>query len=471
MKIACFIFTHAPEAPLLSRCLTAARSGSGTHEVEFIIVEDGNAPLPQTTRDQLAAGDTVVIRSSSPRLGDLRGELWFAEQVTIMSDRAADAEVIIKLDPDTLLLSLTALIRPLLENSEVTAAGFGRPDSHLYGACCAYRRWFIDAMAAKYGQPSPAHAVALREAYAIGNGSPPGDPVREDVLLSREAFACGRVDFGLKYTRWLHDKDPRDLARVKSNFHAVLFGNPPPVAHSGAVGREVIARVMDAFLAADRNAPPMDEDDRPVFIIGLGPGRSGTAFMATLLNMQPGAAISHENYSPVILGLPNVAGFAERLIASRPQRWFVGDFSAINTWMARGMTEWLAANGYTVKIVATTRDEDELTASWLDQMDRQQHDPFVTVPPEGQPHRGWSKALPKFDDIPDREQRVRAYFQWCEGHVSELEALFPGMVRRIDTADMNNPAEIGDLMDWIGIPQAGRRLELLGTPVNPSPDA
>jgi hypothetical protein len=34
---------------------------------------------------------------------------------------------------------------------------------------------------------------------------------------------------------------------------------------------------------------------------------------------------------------------------------------------------------------------------------------------------------------------------------------------------MNDPAAINGLLDWIGMPAAGRRLELLGTPVNTSP--
>jgi hypothetical protein len=34
---------------------------------------------------------------------------------------------------------------------------------------------------------------------------------------------------------------------------------------------------------------------------------------------------------------------------------------------------------------------------------------------------------------------------------------------------MNDPAEINALLDWIGMPATGRRLELLGTPVNNSP--
>ena len=84
-------------------------------------------------------------------------------------------------------------------------------------------------------------------------------------------------------------------------------------------------------------------------------------------------------------------------------------------------------------------------------------------------HRGWSKALPRFDAIADRADRVRAYFAWCRDHVAALVDEFPGMVRRIDAADMNKPSKMKALLDWTGFPAAGRRTELLGPPVNQSP--
>jgi hypothetical protein len=469
MKLTCFIFTHAPEAPLLARCIATARAGKGTHDASFVVVEDGNAPLPQATRTALATNGVPVVRTVQPRRGNLRGVRWFAEQMAVMSDHAGEADLVLKIDPDTLVLSLANVVKPLVDKPALAGAGYGRNDSYVYGPCYAFRRWIVDYMAAKYAVLAGVEQEELRTATAITNGGTMARPVHEDVLLSREALAFGGLDFGQKRARWRHDKDGRDMAAVKARVDVVLFGNPGPVSHGGGEIRPVIARVMDSFLAADTAAEPLPEGQKPVVVLGLGPGRSGTSFMATLLNMQPGAWISHESYSPVLLNLPNVDGFAQRLVEGRPGRRFVGDFTPANTRMAAGMTRWLVSQGYPVKLVSTERDDDELVASWVAMMERQEHDPFVTVPPDGWVHRGWSKAFPKFDSITTREGRVRAYLAWCRDHVAALETEFPGMVRSIDTADMNDPAEINALLDWIGMPATGRRLELLGTPVNNSP--
>jgi hypothetical protein len=469
MKLTCFIFTHAPEAPLLGRCIATARSGVGAHDASFVVVEDGNSPLPQATRTALLADGVAVVRTHEPRLGNLRGVRWFTEQMAVMSDHAGEADLLVKIDPDTLVLSLANVVKPLVEKPALAGTGYGRNELFLYGSCYAVRRWIVDYLAAKYSRLGDIGQDELRVATAITNGGSIVRPVHEDVLLSREALAFGGLDFSMNRTRYSYDKDSRDLAALKLESDVVLFGNPGPVSHGGGDARQVISRVMDAFLAADINAGPLPDGEKPVVILGLGPGRSGTSFMATLLNLQPGAWISHESYSPVLLNLPGVEGFAKRLVEGRPGRRFVGDFTALNTWMAAGMARWLVAEGYTVKIVSTVRDEDELVATWISMMERHKHDPFVTVPPDGWVHRGWSKALPKFDAIPIREGRVRAYLGWCRDHVAALEDEFPGMVRPIDTADMNDPAEINALLDWIGMPATGRRLELLGTPVNNSP--
>jgi hypothetical protein len=469
MKLTCFIFTHAPEAPLLDRCIATARAGKGTHEVAFVVVEDGNAPLPKKSRNDLERDGVTVVRSLQPRNGNLRGLRWFAEQMEIFSDHAGEANLIIKIDPDTLVLSIANIVKPMVDDPALAGSGYGKDNTFLFGSSYVYRRWIIDVIAAKYARLDGFTHDALLAASSFHAGKGDIKPISEDILLSREALVFGPLDFSQNRIRWRHDKDGRDMAAARAAADVVLMGNPAPVSKAGGGAvQPVIAKLMDAFIAAETTADPMPADEKPTVVLGLGPGRSGTSFMATLLNLQPGAWISHESYSPVLLHLPNVDGFAKRLVESRPGRRFIGDFTPLNTWMAAGMTRWLLENGYPVKLISTTRDEDELVASWTTMMERQKHDPFLSIPPDGWPHRGWSKALPKFDGIPTREGRVRAYLTWCQQHVTNLQEEFPELLRTIDTADMNDPAKINALLDWIGMPATGRRLELLGTPVNSS---
>lgn len=472
MKLTCYIFTHTPEAPLLAQCVSTARAGLGDHEATFIVVEDGNAPLAEDTRTALIEDDVSVVRSVSPRRGNLRGRQWFAEQMEIMSDHAGEADVVVKIDPDTQVLSISNVVKPLVENPLLSGCGYGSNKNYVYGPCYAFRRWIIDATAAKYAVPFFAGQVEHEELLAatgVANRMGLGTPIHEDVLLGFEANAFGPLDTKLKRYNWHHQNDARDLAALKSGADVVLFGNPKPVSHLGVDTTLVISRTIEAFLAADTILSPLPEREKPLIVLGLGPGRSGTAFLATLLNMQPGCHVTHESYSPLPLGGVLIEGFAQRLAVRSAGRRFVGDVSLIHVWMAERMTRWLVDHGYQVRLVVTQRDEEALVASWVNMMESQKHDPFLTIPPEGWPHRGWSKALPKFDDIPDRSDRVRAYLAWCADRVAALQTEFPGMVRTIDIADMNDSEEVHDLFDWIGISAAGRRLELLGTPVNATP--
>ncbi|RYD62455.1 MAG: hypothetical protein EOP83_14535 [Verrucomicrobiaceae bacterium] len=451
-------------------CIATARAGLGDHEADFVVVEDGNSPLPEPAVADIVADGVSVVRSVSPRRGNLRGTRWFAEQMEIMSDHAGEADLVVKIDPDTLVLSLSNAVRPLAENASLSGCGYGDSDSYVYGPCYAFRRWIVDAMAAKYANGEARldiepHLAAIGETNRIRLTK----PLAEDVLLSYEAAAFGPLHIHQKRTTWRHQNDALDLASLKTGADVILFGNPKPVAHLGVDTTLAIARTMEAFLAADTISPPLAEGETPVIVLGLGPGRSGTAFLSTLLNMQPGCHITHESYSPLPLEGVHVEGFAQRLAVRSPGRRFVGDVSLINVWMAERMTRWLIDAGYQVKLVVTERDQETLVASWVNMMELQKHDPMLTIPPDGWPHRGWSKAIPKFDNIPDRADRVRAYLAWCADKVAALETEFPGMVRAIDTANMNDSVEIMNLLDWIGIPAAGRRLELLGTPINATP--
>ena len=51
----------------------------------------------------------------------------------------------------------------------------------------------------------------------------------------------------------------------------------------------------------------------------------------------------------------------------------------------------------------------------------------------------------------------------------DLAAAHPGKLRVLPFADLNEPTAIDALFDWLGLPATGRRLEILGTKVNPSP--
>ena len=66
------------------------------------------------------------------------------------------------------------------------------------------------------------------------------------------------------------------------------------------------------------------------------------------------------------------------------------------------------------------------------------------------------------------ERRIRQAWAYRQ-KVADLAAAHPDKVRVLPFADLNESAAIEALFDWLGLPATGRRLELLGTKVNPSP--
>jgi hypothetical protein len=465
MKITCFIFTYGIEAPMLPWCISTARNGSVEIDVSFVVVEDGNAPLPAAVAENLQQDpDVTVVRSVQPRMGNLRGVNWFAEQVMIMSDHAGDADIVCKIDPDTLVLSLQNAAAPLLTTPSMVGCGRGVNDLFFHGPCYFVRRWLVDYLAAKYDKIKHVETSKTQEVVDLMTQKKPTPLTCEDMLMSREALSFGTLGFGQNSTSWMHDRDSRNLWDVRNNFDVVLFRSPPPIYTHGEKGALVVAKTMEALLSATPPAPA--PSGKPTVVLGYGPGRSGTTFIASLLNLQNHAWVSHEAYSPVMLNASNVSRFAKRLVETRTNHALIGDITPCHTWMIPAMARWLLEEGYGVKLVETTRDEEDLVASWMTMIESLKHDPFVTTPPPGWRHNGWSPAYPKFDDIPSREDRVRAYIAWCGQCSAAIKSEFPGLVFSIDVADMNDPAKIHTLFDWLGLPSSGRRLELLGTPIN-----
>lgn len=140
-----------------------------------------------------------------------------------------------------------------------------------------------------------------------------------------------------------------------------------------------------------------------------------------------------------------------------------------------GILPHLTAAGYDFRIVALDRADDQRLASWIAATDAKKEVMFGGKPSPEEAATGfrlvpWSHSTPHFPGA-TREDRLRACFAAYRKKVADLAAAWPDKLRVLPFADLDDPAAINALFDWLGLPAAGRRLELLGTRVNRSPNA
>lgn len=124
MKIAAYIFTHAAEEKLLATCIRALRRNVGAgNELLVHVIDDSRDPLPRTARTALAGKGGAVLETTADRRGNIRGIGIMRETTAIMAGTVPDADVVIKVDPDALVVDLEAFLAPLAANPDAGASG------------------------------------------------------------------------------------------------------------------------------------------------------------------------------------------------------------------------------------------------------------------------------------------------------------------------------------------------------------
>ncbi len=132
------LFVYDLEAQLVPACVQKLKqlfTSYPQHEFEIVLVEDAHKPLNHKHKK---AADCRVLQSTTPRQGNLRSYAWIREQIKIMAMQ--DADVVFKVDPDTLITSLNKFLAPF-EQGFKGMVGYGReapaPQTNVLGACYA----------------------------------------------------------------------------------------------------------------------------------------------------------------------------------------------------------------------------------------------------------------------------------------------------------------------------------------------
>lgn len=198
-------------------------------------------------------------------------------------------------------------------------------------------------------------------------------------------------------------------------------------------------------------------------IIGLGTGRCGTMSLARLLNAQPGAAVTHET-SPALPWEPraeHLASIRVRVaqLLARPAR-LVGDVALYYLGYVPAILDAFPA----ARVLVLQRDRAETVASYLRWMDAKNgpgadHWRADRPGPNG---CGFDACYPKFPpEAGDRAERIGLYWDAYYARARELAERFPQSVRIFPTEALNHPDQVAAVLDWAGVPESPRSVQVV----------
>lgn len=161
-------------------------------------------------------------------------------------------------------------------------------------------------------------------------------------------------------------------------------------------------------------------DTAPKIVLGIGSGRSGTMSLATLLDRQPAARVTHER-RPLLPW----HGDTQRLVKERIEqfRGFTGQLVGDVASFYLPYVEAFVSQVPQVRIIAIRRDCEEVVRSfcvWSDHAHSAPADHWSERPAPGLFHDPvWSTIFPKYATN-SREEGVRHYWREYYQQVGEL---------------------------------------------------
>lgn len=233
-----YIFTYSGDAQEAVACVRCARTALPGAVVT--VVDDANAPVLPEARRALVAYGARYRQSRFQRCGNLRGPECVRGIISTLAAGAADADIVVKIDSDTALLSGAWIENMPGSGLDWYSCGYGAREAH----GLAY---------AMSGRAARLAAAALRE-----RDLPPLAP--EDLTIARAVFdlvPAHRVRLVSPWTpqhrtgRWSwwnwdsQTADPEDYAR---SYDVVSVGNPRPPHVPKSARWEVMHALCDARL-------------------------------------------------------------------------------------------------------------------------------------------------------------------------------------------------------------------------------
>jgi hypothetical protein len=465
MKLAVYTFTYSKEdaliLPLVER-INAARGDIPLEDIVIVVLNDPRSPLSGKTVDALGLVGNVILRdTATDRRGNLRGCDFVAEASELMSTLVPDADFIIKLDPDTVPISLEGIIQPLIDDPDLTAnlIPANRNKTFAMGYCYAYSMAAMQKLAeACKAIDAPTFNMAVEYLAAALPASAKisyNFPAREDMFLSVLAARIGKVSYGMRATV-VSEGDKRDLSVVRARHDVVLLYG------SERWGRQRMVALGDVFLNSVAR-PRRKNGEEPIYVLGTGTCFSGTVYISKLLGHQPGVHATHEFYGGVSREpMLDYSSFLPRLAHGNDAQ-ICADISAAHVEHLRALLSCARENGNDLRVFGIIRDPALLLASFRLAMEESNTDYFIS---DGGEQTQWSRVYPCYDDEPDSDARIMRYIRFVHEELAGLASEFPDNVFLVQLEDLNTEVGVNLLFDKLGVPVAGRRLEAIGMRVN-----
>ncbi|NKC11942.1 MAG: hypothetical protein GKR94_06990 [Gammaproteobacteria bacterium] len=186
-------------------------------------------------------------------------------------------------------------------------------------------------------------------------------------------------------------------------------------------------------------------------ILGIGTGRCGTLSLATLLNAQEGAAVTHERFSYELKWEATESTRQARVrdIIKSSGEGMIGDVHS--AWLP--YVEHALAASQDVKIICLRRARAAVIQSFLDWLDPVEH-----WTPAKETKSLWSDCFPTYPDLHDRREALSRYWDAYYVRVSQLMRHYPRRIRVFNTQDLNAPPGIERILSFAGVPVERQRI-------------
>lgn len=472
MKITAFIFTYTNVAPLLPACIRALRRNPGSgNTLDIVALDDANAPLGEDTVALLVKDGVAVVQTKTNRRGNLRGFAIANEIAGLMFSESADSEIVIGMDPDTLIPNVEALVKPLVDDPEAGMAGHDMQTPHgvCLGQAYAVRRATMGYIASKLAGMDGA-AVEFAVDYLSLRLTWPANFMWIDFVFSALANQHAPVLVNkYAWTTWKHFGEERDPGEVMRNNAVVLLGNPNVRGLIESKDRMVACAKMLLNAADEPKAerPVLAGGAKPVVVLGASIDTNAAANLAAVLASQPGVTCEYLLFDGTCHEI--VVDEAMNALAHwRKLKWRITqatfpvwcNVSVSNAWRAGMMIPYLEEAGYDWRVVAVDAplaDDGKLISRWDAESAKADAD-AVALPVS-------RTAIPvaKAADAAATQQAVVADYR---AKLGALVAAHPQKLRVLQAADLADQSAMAALFDWIGLPAAGRRNELVGAAIN-----
>jgi hypothetical protein len=199
-------------------------------------------------------------------------------------------------------------------------------------------------------------------------------------------------------------------------------------------------------------------------VIGIGTGRCGTLSLCKLLNLQSSCVFSHElRPLPVIWAEPKhniIAKFSG--ILERSERPICGDVAFYHLWYLPVILEEFK----NTKVIVLKRDRTATIDSYKRKLKEwtlpQPVHHWTNINRQNYADSPFDSCFPKYD-IEDLDESIGMYYDTYYAIVKRYKALYQTQLKEVQTETFfDDPNQINQIFDWIGVPVAGRDL----TPVH-----